>query len=145
MPDRVKNSRLVFEGGCFWVLSRFARAIAPAKTNTTTERIRVPKSDGIPLSPIFTNSETSPANTADSTAYTNHPFETFVLASVLPSIIIVPPSINDIDKNSMQIVRGSPPFVVSSKKKIKNRMLDKTKLDLSIGATLLTSASFSAR
>lgn len=55
----------------------------------------------------------------------------------LSIIKIVPINIKTLDKTSMHIVNASPLLVVSSKKKIINRMLVKTKLDLSIGVTLL--------
>ena len=49
-----------------------------------------------------------------------------------------------IDSDNIEMVNIFPPFVVSSKKKITKRMLVNTKLDLSIGATLLISPSFKA-
>lgn len=105
----------------------------PAKINTITVLISVPKSLLIPDSPNLIKSETKEAKIDDKIAKNKHFLDSFLFSTYFLSIIkIVPINIKTLDKTSMHIVNASPLLVVSSKKKIINRILVKTKLDLSI-------------
>ncbi len=105
---------------------------------------KTPKSLGTVFSPAFTSIDTIEANTALKMAYTSHFLSVEPLIFSLPAIKMVPTNIKIVDKISIVIVIGSPPLVVTSKKKIKNNRLVKTKLDLSNGATLLKVLSCNA-
>ena len=104
----------------------------------------VPNEEGIPVNPNLTNKETKEANTDEAIANIIHFLPSLFSSSFLSIISNVPINIKAIDKNTMQIIIGFPPLVVSSKKNIKNKIDVNINDDLSIGATLFTLPSFIA-
>ena len=116
-------------------------------TSTTIVLKNVPTSLGTFLRPSFISSETTAAKHALSAAYKNH----FLLSAAFSSFLFDENAINSepirisaLEAISITIVKTLPLSVVSPKKKTTNKRLEITKLDLSIGATLLTGAKLNA-
>ena len=85
----------------------------PAKINTITALISVPKSLLIPDNPNLIKSETKEAKIDDKIAKNNHFLDSFLFSTSFLSIIkIVPINIKTLDKTSMHIVNA--PHIISS-------------------------------
>ena len=115
------------------------KTISQAMPRTTTVRIAVPRFDSTPSTPILPKIEVRLANSADRQAKSSH------LPSGFPSVSV---SFREII-SSVPIPIPSTPTIcgaeTGSPSRRKARRMVSTVLDLSMGATLLTSPSCSAR
>ena len=111
-----------------------------AITSTTSVRIAVPRFDSTPSMPIFPRIAVKLAKMAENTAHTRA-LRLFCCAGTAPgfgSIIKSVPA-------KIKIMPPMPMAVTGSPSSRNDRSIVKTVLDLSMGATLLTSPICSAR
>ena len=97
--------------------------------------MKVPKSLETPFNPILINRDTNDANIVDKMAKSRPYLDVLSCFACFSTMNRVPKNINNIDKSSIMIVTKSPCFVVSSKKKIINKIVVNMNPDLSMGMT----------
>ena len=139
-PERTKNSQLFLSmsliSPCFFSAKTKIQAIR----RTTTVLIAVPRFDSTPSMPTFPKIEVKAAKTAESRAYISEaPF--FLSAEELSVFFF------SIIRNVPVPIRIIPIILTTvsfSPRKIRASIIVSTVLDLSMGATLLTSPSWSA-